>query len=67
MVAGASTHGNHITLAYSRWGELGCILCREADKYGESKFCFPCEKVLKNVGPILVRVPEDNETYNNGA
>ena len=67
MIAGVLTRDNHLTLAHSRWGERGCILCRRAGKSDDSKFCSVCEMVLKEASPILVRVPEDNETHDDGA
>ena len=58
--------GNHLMLDRSRWGNRGCILCRRADRYGDSKFCYTCDIATKVLAPIVVPVPEDNETYNNG-
>jgi len=59
--------GKYCRKTHRLWGEKGCILCRRAEKYGDSKFCRPCETALRGVGPILVGVPKDNETYNNVA
>jgi len=67
MMVGLLVHDNHLTLAHSRWGENGCILCRRAEKFGDSKLCSTCETTMKNVAPVLVYVPEDNEAYNDGS
>lgn len=58
--------GIHLTPDLSRWGDDGCILCRRAKKFGDSKFCHACDISMKTLGPILVPVPGDNETYENG-
>ena len=42
-------------------------MCRKADKWGDSKFCCGCGTVAKYSAPMLVPVPEDNETYDDGA
>jgi len=42
-------------------------LCRRAEKQADCKFCRPCEIAMRAVGPVLVQVPKDNETYNNVA
>ncbi|KAF9644284.1 ADP-ribosylation [Thelephora ganbajun] len=59
--------GKYCRQTHRSWGEKGCISCRRAEKFGESKFCFPCEEHLKTVAPGLVLVPRDNETYHNVA
>jgi len=59
--------GQYCRKTHKLWGNRGCILCRRADKYGDSKFCYTCDIATKVLSPIIVPVPEDNETYNNAA
>ena len=66
MITGVLILGNYLAFTHFRWGEKGCILCRMAAKFGDSKYCSGCGIAMENVAPILVRVPEDNETYDNG-
>ena len=53
--------------AHYRWGEKGCISCRKAEKSEDSNLCSACETSMRNIAPVLVRVPEDNVTFDNGA
>ncbi|KAF9646701.1 ADP-ribosylation, partial [Thelephora ganbajun] len=42
-----------------------CISCRWTEKFGESKFCFPCGEYTKAIAPALVPVPTNNVTYHS--
>jgi len=59
--------GKYCRVTHKLWGERGCILCRRATKFGESQFCRVCDMGLACVAPMLVCVPEDNETYKTVA
>ena len=67
MIVGLLIIGDNLTFVHSRWREKGCILCRRAEKLGNSQFCYSCKRFVRSVAPVLTRVPEDNETYDNGA
>lgn len=59
--------GKYCRKTHKLWGDNGCILCRRAVKFGDTKFCCGCDIATKMLSPILVTVPQDNHTYNNVA
>ena len=62
-VSHLSTLSREPILMAHRWGERGCVFCREAPMDSGIIFCDLCHNKVLHMAPMIVEVPSDHESY----